>query len=311
MCVTYLQSIKHCAINFKRSSYDKFFLLLAGCFFCVPHTAISQLFYKRTVITHMQTYDTVVTVNSQARHFELLRPDVFVDTLRLYTADGELLHYHIASEEVEKKMRYDSLNNIFNDTANSYSRLIFKKNTGIIQFSIATIPLTNIIYLPKNGFIIGLSKIVASPYQVVVYSTGGKLLAKLPVKNLLYNFNKKDLQLLYNNFPTIKTWLANSVVIKNANGYYVTPNWFFAKYINSSPVINDVEIVQNPNFPLMGYGTEGGIFKEYDGFYSTVAPVADLVMAGSVPYMIVLQTEDLQKLNIPLLPNCNIIEELK
>jgi hypothetical protein len=253
----------------------------------------------------------MIRVNNSYEKVTLFKSQIFVDSLKLFGTDYEILHYHIASEQIEKRMRSDSLYDAFNDSLNQNSRLIFTDYSLNKNFNLATIPLTHIIYLQKLGMIVGLSKFISSPYQIVIYSVDGKLLVRRSLKDLIFKFDKKELKELCNRYPCLFSALTNNVVVKKGDSYYVQPTKCLTKNMGKDSVLSINKVVENEDFPLMGYGTDGGIFQEYYGFFSESSPFSDLIMVGSVPYLLILNSEDFKKVNIPLLSNCDIIKELR
>ncbi|HMG81824.1 MAG TPA: hypothetical protein VK559_02195, partial [Ferruginibacter sp.] len=226
-------------------------------------------------------------------------PNVFVDTLESYGDDYRVIHYHIVSSMVENKMISDTLEEIFNDSLNQYSRLIFEEHNKY-KFNVPTIPLTNIVYLKKPGLIIGLSKIVASPYHIVIYSTDGKLLCKRTLQNLELKLDKKGLDSLIRGNPKLIDCLSQNIVVKENDNYYIETSRCLIHTLGREWFLKPFRLVSSHYFPSMSVPYDSGLYSKYQFSFSDSDPVHDLIMIGSVPYLLILNSEDGKKINIPL-----------
>ena len=231
---------------------------------------------------------------------QLVLPDVFVDTLQVKGDDYLITHYHLVSSELNKRMISESKEEIFNDSSNQYSRLIFEGPDNY-KFNVPTIPLTHIVYLKKSRLIIGLSKIVASPYHIVIYSTSGKLLCKRTLKNLELRLDKKELKNLLKAYPGLTRCLAQNIIVKENDNYNIEISTCLLNIIGRESLLKMNRIVSSPYFPLMSTSFDSRLYSKYYYSFSDSDPLYDLIMVGSVPYLLILNSEDGSKVNIPLI----------
>ncbi len=234
-------------------------------------------------------------------------PDIYSDTLTIKGDDYLITHYHKVSSLVNKKLLSDFNDDLFSDTLNKFSRLIFESNYKL-SFNIPTIPLTNIIYLKKAGLIVGLSKIVNSPYHIVIYSTDGTLLCKRSLQNLELKLNRADIKYLLTNKPKLKECFSKNVIVKDQDNYYLELSRCLLSTIGKDSLLKMNKIAVNKYFPFMSVSKDSRLYSRYNYSFSDSAPFYDLVMVGSVPYLLILNSEDGTKINIPLVSNCAFLD---
>ncbi len=221
------------------------------------------------------------------------------DTLLVKGDDYVLYHYYFTAKLVQEKKVFENPENIFVDTLNDFSRLIFKSlRNG--SFNIPTIPLTQIIYLKELGIIIGLSKIQSSPYHVVIYSEKGELLSKRILAVVELKFTKPELNALFVKYPKLINYIDKSIVVKDNDEYYIEPSNYLVRVIGVDSLLKMNKYVRNQFFPLMGISIDSRVPK-YHSSFSDSDPLNDLILIGSVPYLLILNSEDGRKVNIPLI----------
>lgn len=237
--------------------------------------------------------------------------DMFSDTIFLKGPDYTLMHFHIISDDIEKKILHDRKDSVFSDEFNRFSRLVFHSLTH--SFDVPTIPLTNIIYLKEKGIIIGFSKITISPFQVVIYSEDGELVFKRALGPFVVILSKSQMSDLAKNFPILLSCMLQMPIIKKDNTYQLEISPCLLNAIGPDSLIKRYGIKASPYFPLMSHPTDQPNYSSdrYYNFFSDSDPLYDLIMIGSIPYLLILNSEAGEKINIPLVPNCNILKELQ
>jgi hypothetical protein len=278
------------------------------CFTALCHMAFCQISFQRQILSSSESIkDTVKLNNGSLKLIHKVLPDIFVDTLRVKGDDYRITHYHIVSNEINRTMVMDSTDEIFNNTSNHYSRLVFEGPSNH-SFNIPTIPLTHIIYLRKMGLIIGLSKIVVSPYHIVIYSTEGKLLCKRTLNNLELKFNKKEINDLFKFHLKLRGCLSQNVIVKENEDYYIEASRCLLQIAGRETLLKMNKIVTNHYFPAMGHSMDGNLYSKYYNSFSDSDPFYDIIMIGSVPYVLILNSEDGSKVNIPLLSSKSLLD---
>jgi hypothetical protein len=236
---------------------------------------------------------------------EIPVPKIYVDSLRLEKSTYSIIHFHIESDSSKKQLVYDSGEDVFNDTANYHSRLIYTKY-GRTIFNIPTPPLTNIIYNESAGIIIGLSKIVISPYHVVIYDLNGKLLAKRSLGSLELIFTPNELYDLITKYPDLTKCINNSVVVKRNDSLIVEISSCLSNTLGRDKIRTLRKFSSSQFFPSMISPIHGGFYANYFNSFSDSDPLYDVIKIGSVPYLIILNSEDGGKVNIPLVSTFSI-----
>lgn len=235
-----------------------------------------------------------------------------VDTLKVHGKNYSITHYHTISREVEKKNFLYSNDEIFSNDLNDFSRLIFKSSKD--SFNIASVPLTHIEFLKDQGLILGLSKISTNSYHIVLYQTNGKLLSKRSLDLFELKLNKEDLKYFIKNHPEVKDCISQGTIItKTDSFYYIELSRCILKKIGKDSIINNKAFTSNHFFPFMDViiSETGFSFQKYYNSYSKVKPFNSLIMVGGRPQVLILNSEDGKKVKIPLLSNCNIVDEIK
>jgi hypothetical protein len=90
---------------------------------------------------------------------------------------------------------------IFDEKFNDFSLLKFF--TSDPSFTIPTIPLTHLYLLESKNIVIGLSNNCVSPYNIVIYSTEGKLLFKLSCDIFSIKANLNELKRMVELHPKV------------------------------------------------------------------------------------------------------------
>lgn len=234
--------------------------------------------------------------------------NTFYDSIVVKGKNYKLTHFHEVSAELNRKLLFDSSEDVFNSCVNKKSRIIFKDNNGK-SFDIATVPLTNIVYLENLGLIIGLSKIVVSPYHIVIYSTEGKLICKRTLNNIELRFNRTELESLLLNYPALKICLPQTVVFKETGNYHLEISKCLLNILGRDIVLNMNNKEVSRYFPYMS--SSSGLYSTYYHSFSDSNPINELKMKGTAPYLLILNSEDGQRINIPLSSNCDVNHDMK
>ncbi len=263
--------------------------------------SFSQISFKRTVInSENAVVDTLIPIGDSSIVLRRIVPEIFVDTLQIWGDGYRITNWYTVSNEINKRLKSDTANEIFNDTLNQYSRLIFEGSDNY-TFNVPTIPLTHIVYLKKSRLIVGLSKIEVSPYNIVIYSMDGKLLCKRTLQNLELKVNKEDLKILLETYPKLTDCLAQNTIVKEVDNYYIEISRCLVHILGKDWFSKGSRIVRSHYFPLMSTSFDGPIYSKYYYSFSDSDPINDLIMIGSTPYLLILNSEDGTKVNVPLL----------
>ncbi|UAY53241.1 hypothetical protein [Ferruginibacter albus] len=261
------------------------------------HKSFCQVYLWRTTIgTSANAIDTFVPIGDSFIIRKKNLPDLFIDTIKINNYDYQITHYHIASKEIERKLINDTADQIFNDSLNQSSRLIFESNKS--SFNIPTIPLTHIIYLQNLGIIVGLSKIAASPYNIVVYSTSGKLLCKRSLHSLELKLKKKNFKNLFKKKLGFSYCLNSNFIVKEKGNYFVETSKCLLNSISMDSLWKMKIIIPNHYFPSMN--TSACLYCTYTNFFSDSDPFYDLILVNSKPRAIILNSDDGKKVRISL-----------
>ncbi len=232
------------------------------------------------------------------------------DTIISRGDEYTLMHFHVVSDSIGKRILFEENDSIFNDEYNKFSRLVFHDRFS--SFDIPTIPLNNIIYLKEKKIIIGLSKISISPYQIVIYTDKGELLFK-GFNPFSLRLGLSQLEELILKYPGIRSCLEHLVVVKDKDDYLFDLSKCIINRIGRDSLLKLNGVILNPYFPGMSTATDQQFYntKLYSSFYADGDPLYDLIMSGSIPFLLILNAENGEKVNIPLVSNCNIINQLE
>lgn len=257
------------------------------------------------------------TIDSAGRVWPI--PFVKWDTVKAESENCVALHFHLVSREnLSTICSLKNEEDIFVDSINNFSRLIIKNHIGP-SFDIPTIPLSYIYILEKQKIIVCLSNYEVSPYHLVLYSLDdGRLLYKRHFYRNDFKFNKDELKQLVRKCPeVISCFEQKPNVIKVGDDYIIEATQCLIKLTMYDSVIREKNMFANTSllFYDMTLSTaspiSGDKYKMYHYFFDKADPLADLITINSVPYMLILNDWQRRKVNIPLLSNCNILEELK
>lgn len=221
------------------------------------------------------------------------------DSLLIEGDEFVLFHYNYSLTPLQKRKIIVDPESIFIDSLNNYSRLVFK-SLRYGSFNVPSVPLSQIIYLKESGVIIGLSKFDYSPYHVVIYSTKGELLSKRILASFELKFTMSELRDLLKKHPALYDCLGKNIIVKDNDDYYIEPSNCVISIIGKDSLLKMDKLVSNHYFPLMNISMDTQKSK-YHSSFSDSDPLYDLIMIGSVPYLLILNSEDGKKVNLPLL----------
>ncbi len=239
------------------------------------------------------------------------------DTIKSKSENYSVLHYHQVSKYVfENKLLKDKKDEIFTDSYNNFSRLILK---GLYHtFDVPTIPLTHVYILENKKLIVGLSQFVVSPYHIVLYSMDGDLLYKSQMTLFELKIKKEEIINLLQKYPSIKDCFENNNAFKDSSYYYVELNNCLVKTIGVDSLLKMKSLVPNNFFPFLSSSTsipydELGRYKykRYNNFFDLADPLDDIIFVHSLPYLLVLNDSNGNKIYIPLVSNCDILSDIK
>jgi hypothetical protein len=158
---------------------------------------------------------------------------------------------------------------------------------------------------------LGLSKITLAPYQIVLYSKEGQLIYKGALNFFELKVDKTQLQGLLKDYPKLHDCLAQITIVKENNFYFLQTSPCLINVINRDSIVNMGILKINHYFPSMSEPINENItYAQYHNFFSSTNPLFELITVGSVPYLLILNSEDGTKVNLPLISNCDIFKEL-
>lgn len=243
----------------------------------------------------------------------------FVDTIYINSPSVTVLHYKQESKEIENKM-YSMVEDdlIFSNSFNHFSKL--KIYHGSKEIELSTIPLDNIIILENKHLILGISKVALAPYNIVIYSFDGTIIYKMALPTLSIKITLNRMRDLIDVYPELRNCIEkdNSILYDGQYCYLSLSNRIRrvleARSIES--VFNSEEIVGNPYFNFEISTTNktnafGYKFKRNKGGYNATDPFFDLMCVDRVPYLLILNDENGNKVNLPLVSNFNLFHKLK
>jgi hypothetical protein len=273
------------------------------------HISFCQVSFHRSEIYKSNSFilDSFVYTNNIHKSISTVQPDIFIDTLQVWGDGYRITHFHIVSNEIEKRLQFDSTDEIFNNNLNKHSRLIFEGRDNY-KFSVPTIPLTHIIFLKHIGIIIGLSKIEVSPYHIVIYSSDGKLLCKRTLQNLELKLEKREIEQLLKAHHELANCLAENVIVKEDDSYFIEMTRKLFQIIRKDTFLMK-KVSLSSYFPYMSTSFDSRLYSKYHFSFSDSDPLYDIIMIGSVPYLLVLNSEDGKKVNIPLVTTVKLLSE--
>jgi hypothetical protein len=230
----------------------------------------------------------------------------YFDTVKAKSKDYFVLHYHEVSRERKKQMVYSDGKDIFNDSINKFSRMIIVKPYG--EIDLPTIPLENIIILEDKGLIVGLTRIQASPYLLVIYDLDGKLLYKGNLGIYALRLTKGRLKELVSEYPNLSGCLEETNCFKDGDTCFVEYSRCIINTIGRVKAMDEIrnDLVWGRYASPFPISTDGPVYQPYENAYRYSDPIHEIVMIGSVPYLLTLNTEDSKQINIPLISNCNL-----
>ena len=235
-----------------------------------------------------------------------------IDTIVSKGNEYTITHFHIISKGNENKILLGEADSLFTEGYNNFSRLIFKDL--IHSFNVPTIPLTHIIYLNKSCLILGMSKIAISPYQIVLYTLEGKLVYKGTITAFELKVAKEEAENLLKVFPNLKGCLTHMSIVKENEFYYLPVNHCLINSLGRDNILKMSTLSMSHYFPFISQPIiENSFYAHYVqwyNFFSDSDPLYDLIMMGSTPYLLILNTEGGDRVNIPLITNSKIVEEL-
>lgn len=236
----------------------------------------------------------------------------YFDTVKAKSKDYFVLHYHEVSRERKKQMIYSDGKDIFNNSINKFSRMVIIKPSSE-EIDLPTIPLENIIILEDKGLIVGLTRIQASPYLVVIYDLDGKLLYKGNLGTHVLKLSKDRLRQLVSKYPGLSDCLEKSNCFKEGDTCFVEYSRCIINTIGRDKAMDEIrnEIVMGHYASPFPVSTDGPVYKPYENVYRYSDPLHEIVMVGSVPYLLILNTEDAKQVNIPLISNCDLKQEFE
>jgi hypothetical protein len=280
--------------NIRNGEVSYIVFYLASIFFLfIFSVASGQVVHKRVPINSIGTLIGNLNKLNQAS-----AENIYLDSLKLETNDYSIVHYHLESDSLKKLLLFNSAEDIFNDSTNSGSRLLFIKN-GQIVFNVPSPPLTHIVYIESSKIIVGLSKIVVSPYNIVVFDLKGKLLGRRTLNPWDLTLTNDELDDLIKKYPGLLNCMNKSVIVKSNDSLIVEITSCLLNTLGREKLIALGKFSPSLFFPLMSSSMHGSYTRYFNSF-SDSDPVYDIIMIKSVPYMIVLNSEDGRKVNIPL-----------
>lgn len=226
-----------------------------------------------------------------------------IDTLKVQSKNYRIIHSHQWSKNIDTGILKSSniFADIFNDTFNTFSRLIIVTKLGD-TLNIPTIPLKYLIIKEKVGIIIGLSDFVKSPYNIVLYSLDGKLLFKRRLEVGEIKLNKDEMVDFREKFPNnYECLLSHQCLYKEGDFFYIGLPCNCYDYELNMYYSNKGYIKGNHYFHNMSISTynPSNDFKSYSNLFSKTDPFYDILMLDSIPLLLILNSEDEDKVHIP------------
>lgn len=240
----------------------------------------------------------------------------WTDTVKAKSKNYSIFHYHQVSKDIFLNHLYTCKNDeIFVDTLNNYSRLIFTHIQGE-KFNIPTVPLTHLILLENKKLILGLSSYSISPYHIVIYNFEGKLLYKSTMRIFEIKFNKKELEEFIITYPrVIKCFELHNNAFKIGDDYFLEMSTCILNTIGRDSFLQKVKVTNNRYFPHIftpnksRYSHGYYQYLEYYNFFNVSDPLYDIITIDSIPYLLIINDTNMNRIHIPLVPNIDILKE--
>jgi hypothetical protein len=224
-----------------------------------------------------------------------------------------ITHFHVISGSNGNKILLGEADSLFNEGYNNFSRLIFEDREH--SFNVPTIPLTHLIYLNKSSLILGISKIAISPYQIVLYSPDGKLVYKGSITAFELKVTRDEAKNLLKLFPNLKKCLPLMSIVKENEFFYLPINQCLINSIGRDNILKMNTLRMSHYFPYISQPIiENSFYAHYVqwyNFFSDSDPLYDLIIMGSTPYLLILNSEEGARVNIPLITDSKILEEFR
>lgn len=172
--------------------------------------------------------------------------------------------------------------------------------------SIPTIPLDKLIILDRHELIIGLSKSIVSPYNIVIYDFKGNLLFKKKISSLNIILDSLALEVFKDSLPEFYSYVVDRCGIININGSYcIDMNFWHNLTEEQKQFIHTKQwLKQSCYFPELSSAYFGNQYtfnlKKYINFYSNTDPFYDLLIENEKIKEIVLNDELGNKVTIPV-----------
>ncbi len=235
--------------------------------------------------------------------------NIRIDTLIVKNSDYELIHFHKVERNIYTDLLFDKDDSVFSEL-NKYSRMIVKNSYK--EYNIPTIPFSHLYILNSKDLILGLSSYLLSPYNIVVYRLStGELLYKSKITIFELKLTEDEISKIIAKYPGIENCLKVSNVFKINEEYYFEITNCIINILGRDSFIDRFNIVGNRYFPLIGsttassYDQQGKYYlKSYVGFFDLSDPLYDLIVINNVPYLLILNSDNGEKIHIPLVSNC-------
>lgn len=228
-----------------------------------------------------------------------------IDTIRFKGREIEVEHVLKRTMGLNKRV-FSSWDSIFDEMINDFSFMsIIKKHQEIIN--IPTIPIDNIIIDDENELIIGLSRAIESPYQLVIYNFDGTLLFKKKLSSLEIVLDSISCSEFQNSFPQYYSYAykSNQIVIENGLYYVDLGYWHLLSDKEKAFIESKDWIKPSHYFPYL-FREQFGTIKSYElakyqGFYSQTDPFYEFEITDRRTLTsIVLNNEFGGKVRIPV-----------
>lgn len=238
-------------------------------------------------------------------------PDGFVknhsvDTLDFYSRNIQVRYTLSRYKDLKNRLR-KSNNLIFSDSVNNYSKMnIIYDVTYKLEApkSISTIPINNVIIDDSNELILCLSRVIESPFQLVLYNFKGELLFKKHFYPLEIALDSVSLITFRDSFPDFFHFAHENKEITNIGGtYFIDLNYWFVFSESQRDRLKDLGWVKGSHyFPYLFPETLGGTtsLKKFTNFYSRTDPFYEFEIKDSKPVSIILNDEFGGKVKIPI-----------
>lgn len=241
----------------------------------------------------------------------------YSDTIIVNSEHYRLLHYHEVSKDIEINKLYSSHSDeIFTDTFNKFSRLVFKDRDK--SFDIPTVPLTHLYILANKKLILGLASFTRLPYNIVLYSFNGDILYKGQINFRELKLTREQIKKMIKKYPDFKTCLEHKPnVFKQGEEYHIEITRCISNTVSVDTLVSLGLISGNSYFKRVSIGTHQTYkdgkynYQQYTTCFDKSDPLYDLIMIGNVPYLLILNETNGNKIYIPLVSNCDILKDIE